>query len=65
LISTTKKGDLKWVQAAKSNLKKNLLGIFHMDSEKYFQNYLNDFGYKLTRRHFGERLFKKVIVVSI
>jgi len=36
-------GDLNWVHTAISNLKKNLLGIYHMVNEKYLQNYLNEF----------------------
>lgn len=34
--------NLDWVYTAISNLKINLLGIYHMVSEKYLQNYLND-----------------------
>ena len=59
------KGDLNWVHVAISNLKKNLLGIYHMVSEKYLQNYLNEFVYKLNRRYFGEKLFNRLIVASI
>lgn len=33
-------GDLNWVHTAISNLKRNLLGIYHMVSEKYLQSYL-------------------------
>lgn len=58
-------GDLNWVHVAISNLKKNLLGIYHMVSEKYLQNYLNEFVYKLNRRYFGEKLFNRLIVASI
>jgi hypothetical protein len=59
------KGDLNWVHVAISNLKKNLLRIYHMVSEKYLQNYLNEFVYKLNRRYFGEKLFNRLIVASI
>jgi hypothetical protein len=34
-------------------------------SEKYLQNYLNEFVYKLNRRYFGEKLFNRLIVASI
>lgn len=59
------KGDLNWVHVAISNLKKNLLGIYHMVSEKYLQNYLDEFVYKLNRRYFGEKLFDRLIVAAI
>ena len=59
------KGDLNWVHLVISNLKKNLLGINHMVSEKYLQNYLNEFVYKLNRRYFGEKLFNRLIIASI
>jgi len=59
------KGALNWVHVAISNLKRNLLGIYHMVSEKYLQNYLNEFVYKLNRRYFGEKLFNRLIVAAI
>lgn len=58
-------GDLNWVHTAISNLKKNLLGIYHMVSEKYLQNYLDEFVYKLNRRYFGDKLFNRLVVASI
>lgn len=61
----TTKGDLNWVHVAISNLKKNLLGIYHMVSEKHLQNYLDEFVYKLNRRYFGEKLFNRLIIASI
>lgn len=33
--------------------------------KKYFQLYLNEFAYKLNRRHFGERIFDSFVSVSI
>ncbi len=41
--ASTTKGDLNWVHVAISNLKKNILGIYHMVSEKHLQNYLDEF----------------------
>lgn len=58
-------GELNWVHTAISNLKKNLLGIYHMVSEKYLQNYLNEFAYKLNRRYFGEKLFDRLIIAAV
>ncbi len=49
----TSNGDLNWVHTAISNLKKNLLGIYQIVSEKYLQNYLDEFVYKLNRKYFG------------
>tara|TARA_R110002020_G_C16129661_1_gene761026 strand:+ start:109 stop:1035 length:927 start_codon:yes stop_codon:yes gene_type:complete len=58
-------GELNWVHTAISNLKKNLLGIYHMVSEKYLQNYLDEFAYKLNRRYFGEKLFDRLIIAAV
>jgi hypothetical protein len=58
-------GALNWVHMAISNLKKNLPGIYHMVSEKHLQNYLNEFASKLNRRYFGEKLFNRLIIVSV
>lgn len=49
---------LRWVHKAISNMKRNLLGIYHMVNYKYLPNYLNEFVYKLNRRYFGEKLFE-------
>ncbi len=56
---------LRWVHKAISNLKRKLLGINHMITYKYLQNYLNEFVYKLNRRYFGERLFDRLVLASI
>jgi len=53
---------LRWVHIAISNVKRNLLGVYHKIKGKYLQNYLNEFCYKLNRRYFGERLFDRVTV---
>lgn len=63
--SESTNGVLNWVHTAISNLKKNLLGIYHMVSEKYLQNYLDEFAYKLNRRYFGEKLFDRLIIASV
>jgi len=56
---------LRWVHKAISNLKWNLLGIYHMVTYKYLQNYLNEFVYKLNRRYFCEKLFERLINASL
>jgi len=43
----------------------NLLGIYHMASEKYIQNYLDEIVDKLNRRYFGDRLFERLIIAAI
>lgn len=55
----------KWVHKAISNLKRKLLGINHMITYKYLQNYLNEFDYKLNWRYFGEQLFDRLIIAGI
>lgn len=57
--------ELNWVHTAISNLKKNLLGIYHMVTEKYIQNHIDEFVYKLNRRYFGEKLFDRLIIAVV
>ncbi len=59
------KETLKWVHIFISNAKRNLLGNYHKIKGKYLQAYLNEFVYKLNRRHFGEKLFDRLIVAAI
>lgn len=65
-ISTTEEGrfNLKWAHTAISNLKSDLRK-YRMVSEKFLQNYLDEFCYKLNRRYFGERLFDRLVIASI
>ena len=58
-------GDLNWVHTAISILKRNLLGIYHMVSEKHLHSYLNEFTYKLNRRYFGDKLFDRLFIPSV
>jgi len=58
---TTQKS-LKWVHIAISNVKRNLLGIYHRIDDRYLQNYLDEFCYKLNRRYFGDKLFDRLII---
>ena len=43
---------LKWLHIAKSNAKRNFLGVYHKINGEYLQNYLDEFVYKLNRRYF-------------
>jgi DeoR/GlpR family transcriptional regulator of sugar metabolism len=61
----TTKTTLRWVHIAISNAKRNLLGVYHMIKGKYLQTYLDEFCYKLNRRHFGKRLFYRLIIATI
>lgn len=56
---------LPWVYIAISNAKRILLGIFHGVSEKYMQNYLDEFCYKLNRRYHGETRFEILLGNSL
>jgi hypothetical protein len=56
--------NLKWVHITIINLKKHLQ-TYHMMSERMMQNYLDEFCYKLNRRHFGEKLFDRLVIAVI
>lgn len=56
----TTKTTLQWVHIAISNAKRTLLGIYHKIKGAYLQNYLNEFCYKLNRRHFGNFRFERL-----
>lgn len=56
---------LKWIHKGISNLKKKLLGIHHMITYKYLQNYLNEFVYLLNRKYFGEKLFERMVIAAV
>ena len=53
---------LPWVHTMISNAKRSLLGIHHMVSKKYYQDYLDEFCYKVNRRYFGEKLFDRLLI---
>lgn len=55
---------LKWVHIAISNAKRNFLGVYHKINGEYLQNYLDEFVYKLNRRHF-DSIFERLVVASI
>lgn len=65
-VSNTKEGkfNLRWVHIAISNLKGDLRK-YRMISEKYIQNYLDEFCYRLNRRYFGEKLFDRLVIASV
>jgi len=56
---------LPWVHTMISNAKRSLLGIHHMISKKYHQDYLDEFCYKVNRRYFGEKLFDRLLFACI
>ncbi|MFN9353145.1 MAG: transposase [Chitinophagales bacterium] len=47
--------DLKWINVNISNLKRFLLGIYHVVKERYLQEYLNEFAFKLNRRNYTNK----------
>ncbi len=56
---------LPWVHTVISNSKRLLLGTHHSIGKAYLQNYLNEFCYKLNRRHLDDDLFEHMMEVSI
>lgn len=55
---------LPWVHTMIANAKRNLLGIHHMMTLGYVQNYLDEFCYKVNRRYFGEEIFERLLIAS-
>ena len=62
---TTTRETLKWVHIAISNAKRNFVGNYHKIKRKYLQLYLNEFVYKLNRRYFGERIFDRLLLLTL
>ena len=56
---------MKWIHIATSNAKKTFLGVYHKMKGIYFQNYLDEFCYKLNRRYFGKYLFERIKIALI
>ena len=56
---------LPWVHTMISNAKRTLLGVHHMISTKYAQNYLDEFCYKVNRRNFREQLFDRLLIACV
>jgi len=52
---------LPWVHTMISNAKRNLLGIHHMFSKRYHQDYLDMFCCKVNRRYMGDLLFDRLL----
>lgn len=55
---------LPWVHTAISNAKRKLLGTYYMVSDKYMQNYLNEFAYMFNRRFFKENKFDRLVIAA-
>ncbi|NLA48056.1 MAG: IS1595 family transposase [Bacteroidales bacterium] len=56
---------LPWVHTMIANAKRTLLGIHHMISSKYAQNYLDEFCYKVNRRNYGDQLFDRLLIACV
>jgi len=56
---------LPWVHTMISNAKRTLLGVHHMISTKYAQNYLDEFCYKVNRRNFGDQIFDRLLIACV
>jgi hypothetical protein len=56
---------LPWVHTMIANAKRTLLGVHHMISKKYTQQYLDEFCYKVNRRNFGDKLFDRLLVACV
>jgi hypothetical protein len=48
-----------------ANARRILLSIHHMISDKYIQNYLDEFCYKVNRRYYGEQIFDRLLIACL
>lgn len=55
---------LPWVHTTIANAKRLMLGVHHSIGKSYLQNYLNEFCYKLNRRHFQDDMFDRMIIAG-
>lgn len=55
---------LPWVHTAISNAKRNMLGVYHMISDKYMQSYLDEFAYKFNRKYFAD-MFTRIFTACV
>lgn len=55
---------LPWVHKTISNAKRLLLDVHHRVDDDFLENYLNEFCFKLNRRHF-DNLFDRVIIAAV
>jgi hypothetical protein len=56
---------LPWVHKAISNAKSILNNVHKGVSEKYMQNYLNEYSYKFNRRYFKEGCLSRLLIASV
>lgn len=56
---------LPWVHTMISNAKRTLLGVHHMISAKYAQDYLDEFCYKVNRRNYGDQVFDRLLIACV
>ena len=56
---------LPWVHVAISNSKRTLLSTYHRINGEYLQNYLNEFCYRLNRRHMKSNIFERLLAVVV
>ena len=56
---------LPWVHTVISNAKKMTSGIHHSVGKEYLQNYLNEFCWKINRRHFSSDPFERAMCMAV
>jgi hypothetical protein len=52
---------LKWLHRIVGNVKTFMLGTYHGLGEKHLQTYLDEFCYRINRRHFAGQLFNRLL----
>jgi hypothetical protein len=67
VLSTPENNDthLHWVNVFIANAKNAILGIYHPVSNKYLQNYLAEFEYKVNRRLFGHDTIERLMNIAV
>jgi len=54
---------LHWLHVIVSNMKAFITGTYHGLDKKHLQRYANEYCYRFNRRHFGNRIFHRLLTV--
>ncbi len=59
------KPKLSWVKTMISNIRRNVNGMYHNIHNKYLQNYLHEFCFRMNNRNYGNEMFEYFSKVAL